>query len=278
MSGGYQKPAILSDFFFQCLFTRYYCCLFLARLHSAPLVKLDEDTCVAINGLLDVFLEQHVPSEISKWEEEMSFVWMTMVPLVHLAFAAGKEYYYNQICGSKCDMPQSESNQSKIVKSEVDEAGTDGTKKLQSGLHPLLNSYHRVENRETRCKRKKTEEPTLSEISENRKIETSVSGDKNFVMPGRKIQFTWPGSTSTQKLGIFSLIHMLSLKENQQLALAENLFPYLMCLSWHLKDDEREKLRTSLANFHNASWPPSLKVIAKSVLALVYGLDTVFKL
>ena len=247
-------------------------------MRSAPLVKLDEDTCVAIDELIDVFLERHVPNEISKWEEEMSFVWMTMVPLVHLAFAAGKEYYCNQILGSKCDMPQSESKQSETVKSEVAGASADGTKELRSSLCPLLNSYNTVQNCETRCKRKKFEEPTLSEISENTKIETSVSGDKIFVMPGRKIQFTWPGSISTQKLGIFSLMHMLSLKENQQLALAENLFPYLVCLSWHLKDDEREKLRTSLANFHNASLPPSLKVIAKSVLALVYGLDMVFKL
>ena len=268
----------MSDFSFQCLFTRYYCCLFLARMRSAPMVKLDGDICVTIDELIDVFLEQHVPNEISKWEEEMSFVWMTMVPLVHLAFAAGKEYYCNNIHGSKCDVPPSESKQFETVKNEVAEAGTDSTKELQSSLGPLLNSYNGVENRETSCKRKKKEKPTLSEISENTEIETSVSRDKNFVMPGSKVQFTWPGSTSTQKLGIFSLMHMLSLKENQQLAVAENLFPYMVCLSWHLREDEREKLRTSLANFHNASWLPSLKVIAKSALALVYGLETVFKL
>ena len=73
-------------------------------------------------------------------------------------------------------------------------------------------------------------------------------------------------------------MHMFVLKENQELALAENLLPYLLCLSWHLKDDDREKLTTSLANFHAASSPPSLKVIAKSVLALVNGLDMVYKL
>ena len=170
----------MSDLSFQCLFTRYYCCLFLARMHSAPLVKLDGDICVTIDELIDVFLEQHVPNEISKWEEEMSFVWMTMVPLVHLAFAAGKEYYCNNIHGSKCDVPPSESKQFETVKSEVAEAGTDGTKELQSSLGPLLNSYNGVENRETICKRKKKEKPTLSEISENTEIETSVSRDKKL--------------------------------------------------------------------------------------------------
>ena len=232
-------------------------------------MKLDRDTCAAIDELIDVFLEQHVPNEISKWEEEMSFVWMTMVPLVHLAFAAGREYYCNQIHGLKCDILQSESEQSETVKGEVAE---DCTKELQGSLCPLLNSHSRVGNHETSCKRKKIEDNICMEI------ETSVSGDKNFTKPGMKDQFTWPGSLTTQKLGIFSLMHMLSLKENQQLALAENLLPYLVCLSWYLKDDEREKLTTSLAHFHDVSWPPSLKVIAKSVLALVYGFDMVFKL
>ena len=146
---------------------------------SAPLVKLDIDTCVAILELIDLFLDSHVPNEISEWEEKSSYVWMTMVPLVHLAFAG------------------------------------------------------RIENNRQR-------------------------------------------SSSTQKLGIFSLVHMLSIEENQQLALSENLFPYLVCLSWHLPCDEKEKLRTVLAN--NVFTPPSLKVAAKSVLALTRGLDMVFNL
>ena len=199
----------------------------------------------------------------------MSFVWMTMVPLVHLAFAAGKEYYCGQIHSLQCDMSQSESKKSETVKSEVAE---DHTRELQNSCCPLLNSYHWEGNCETRYKRKKIEDNASMEI------ETSVAGNKNVMTPGMKDQFTWPGSLTTHKLGIFSLIHMLSLKENQQLALKENLFPYLVCLLWHLKNNESEKLTTSLAHCHNVSWPPPLKVIAKSALALVYGLDTVFKL
>ena len=211
----------------------------------------------------------------------MSYVWITMLPLVHLAFAAGKEYYWNQILGSKCDISASEvvttfnSKQSEAVISKVDE---DDTKELQSRLCLLLHSNYKEENNDTSFKSKQIEGHTLSATSENMEIGTSVSEDKNCATGNSRDQFTWPGSPSTQKLGIFSLMHMLSLKENQQLAVAENLFPYMVCLSWHLREDEREKLRTSLANFHNASWLPSLKVIAKSALALVYGLDTVFKL
>ena len=197
-----------------------------------------------------------------------------MVPLVHLAFAAGKEYYCKETLGLECDLSQSEvvgfakSNQSGVVTTEVDEADEDDTKELQSGL---FNS--KEENHETSCKSKRIERDTLSTISGNTEIVTSVSVTEN-----RKNKFTWPGSPSTRKLGIFSLMHVFALKENQQLAPAENLLPYLVCLSWYLKDDQREKLTISLANFHCTPSPPPLKVIAKSVLALVNGLDVVYKL
>ena len=247
-------------------------------------MKLDRDSCVAIDELIDGFLQQHVPSEISKWEEKRSCVSMTMVPLVHLAFAAGKEYYWNETRGLECDLSQSEvvgfakSKQSGAATTELDEADKDDTKELPSGLCLFLNSNSREENHETSYKRKRIERHTVPTISGNTEIVTSVPEDKNSVTKNRKNQLTWPGSPSTRKLGIFSLMHVFAFKENQQLALAENLLPYLVCLSWHLKDDEREQLTISLANFHDASSPPSLKVIIKSFLALVNGLDMVYKL
>ena len=238
-----------------CPFTRYYSCLFLAKLRLAPLTKLNSVICDAIDELIDVFLEQNVSKEISKWEEDTSYVWVSMVPLVHLAFAAGKEYYCNQIKDLKCGTKQTES----------DEAEAD--KREEKRVH------------QTSCKRKMIKSPTLSDTSETNEAEcTSVAGDKNCVKADRKDQFTWPGSPSIQKLGIFTLMHMLLRDDNQQLALAENLLPYLVCLSWHLKCDEKEKLKTILANFPGVSSPPSLKVVAKSVLALVNGLDMVYKL
>lgn len=299
----------VSNSWCQCLFNRYYCCLFLARLRSAPLVRLDRDTCVAIDELIDVFLEQNVPNEISKWEEDTSYVWMSIMPLVHLAFAAGNENFCNQNEVVESDTTQNkrayffkskhpnatitefnkaeaetsrckdrgenveiaflESKQSKAFTSDLDKADKDDVREFQSSLSPILNSDNRVEKNGTSCKRRKID---------NTEITTPVSEDSNCVTGNRKNQFTWPGSPSTQKLGIFSLMHMFSFKENQQLALAENLLPYLVCLSWHLKDNEKEKLRTSLANFHDDFSPPSLKVIAKSALALVNGLDIVYKL
>ena len=101
-------------------------------------MKLDEDTCVAIDKLIDGFLLQHALSEISKWERDSN--WMTIVPLFHLAFAAGKEYYCNETHGLECDLSQSEivgfakSRQSGAVTAELDEADKNDTKGLQSGL------------------------------------------------------------------------------------------------------------------------------------------------
>ena len=243
-------------------------------------MKLDEDTCVAVDELIDGFLQQHALSEISKWESDSN--WMTMVPLVHLAFAAGKEYYCNETRGLECDWSQSEvlgfakSKQSGAVTTEANEAYKDDTKGLQSGLYLFLNSNSRQENHERASKR--IERHTLPTISGNTEIVASVSEDENIVTENRKSQFTWPGSPSTRKLGIFSLMQVFALKENQQQALAENLLPYLVCLLWHVKGDEKEQLTISLANFHDASSPPSLKVIVKSFLALVNGLDLVYKL
>ena len=235
-------------------------------------MKLDEDTCVVIDELVDAFLEEDVVNEISQWEEDMSCVWMTMVPFAHLVFAAGKEYYCNQIEALECDTTKSKEqiNQSSASMTEFNEAEDEASRSDDDREEGFVH--------QTGLRRQTTKTPTLSDTSETIETKTLVAEDKNCVTADRKDQFTWPGSQSTQKLGIFSLTHMLLLKENQQLVLAQNLLPYLVCLSWHLKSDEEEKLKSILANFRYGSTPPSLKVAAKSVLALVNGLDMVYEL
>ena len=259
-------------------------------MRSAPLVTLDRDICGVIDELIDMFLDSHVPEEISKWEKEVTYVWVTMVPLVHLAFAAGKIH----LNGLKCHSAEIEeagvigSKRPKTATTEVDGVcrvdmrGARNSQRRYSSLS-LHNRKEKLSNQHTNWKRKKIEglfvtQDAPSRLSVSDTAGILLSGVKNCVTGDRRDPFTWPGSTSTQQLGIFALVHMLSIKENQQLALSENLLPYLVCLSWHLKYDEREKLRNSLANFHNATAPPCLKVAAKSVLALVYGLGMVLSL
>lgn len=240
----FQVKNYLKVLFDSLYFTRYYCCLFLARMLSAPLVKLHRDTCIAVDELIYKFLEKHIPSEISEWEESLSFAWVTMVPLVHLAFAAGKKLKTT----TDQTIPESNNAESHFAtQSTINTAALDSSEMVVAS-----NSNLDAES---------------SPLSETRGCEMVHMND----------QSTWPGSAATQKLGIFSLVHMLSIKDNQQLALSQNLVPYLVCLSWQLNPEEKGKLTASLTNFQNIS-PPSLKIAAKSVLALVNGLDMVFDL
>ena len=231
---------ILSFFY---LLYRYYCCLFLARILSAPLARVEKDTKSTVDVLINKFLERHIPSEISEWEESLSFEWVTIVPLVHLAFAAGKEW-------KKTTNPtiQEKNNvESHFASHSTNMATLDSSK-------------------------------MISDSDTNLDMNTSpLSGIRGREMVCLSNQFTWPGSSAIQRLGIFSLVHMLSIKDNQKLALSQNLVPYLVCLSWQLDPENRGKLIASLANFQNIS-PPSLKITVKSVLSFVNGFDMVFNL
>ena len=188
-------------------------------------MKLDGDIGIAVDQLIDMFLAKHFPSEISQWEESLSFVWVTIVPLVHLAFAAGKKW-------------------------------KNATDAIQS-TQPLDHTA------------------TLDASTDG--DNSAAFGGRHSESLGRSHQPLWPGSMATQRLGIFSLVHMLSIEDNRQLALSENLLPYLVCLLWHLSRGEREKLSASLANFKSLS-PPPLKIAAKSVLAFKNGLDMIYSL
>lgn len=223
---------------------RYYCCLFLARILSASTVRVDKDTRSIVDELINKFLERHIPSEISEWEESLSFEWVTMVPLVHLAFGIGKDWRKttDQI------IQENFNGQSHLDSHSSTNMATLDTSKIVGDSDTNLDV-----------------------------IISPLSGIRGSEMVCLSNQFTLPGSSATQKLGIFSLVHMLSIKDNQKLAVSQNLVPYLVCLSWQLNPEERGKLIASLANFHNIS-PPSLKIAAKSVLSLVNGFDTVFNL
>ena len=85
------------------------------------------------------------------------------------------------------------------------------------------------------------------------------------------------GSLSVQRFGIFCLRHMLRLGENCVLIESENLLPYLICLCWHLKKDEKDLLKEALKKFQRVR-PPTLKIIAKSSMAMKEGLESVYSI
>ena len=199
-------------------------------MRSAPLVTLDRDICGVIDELIDMFLDSHVPEEISKWEKEVTYVWVTMVPLVHLAFAAGK-LHLNGLKGDTAEIDEARvvgSKRTKIATAEVDgvcRADVRGARDSQR-RYSLLGFDRRKEKlsiHHTNWKRKRIEGLFVTQDAPSR---LPVSDTAGILLSGdRKDPFTcnWPGSTSTQRLGIFALVHMLSIKENQQLALSENL-------------------------------------------------------
>ena len=85
------------------------------------------------------------------------------------------------------------------------------------------------------------------------------------------------GSTQTQQLGLFAVKHILYSSENRQLVNHEKLLPYLNCLCWHVNPQEGRILRTELSKYWSPR-PAPLKIICKSILAFVCGLESVFKM
>lgn len=243
-------------------------------MRSAPLIRLDKDTCHKIDELINMFLEKHLPREISAWEEETSYVWVTMVPLFHLAFAAGIE--------SHLDNKVNESQQ--LASKHVESTGQREPmlapgmygQATEVALGPMQSqgwecseasnslAQHEPSQGGWECKSQQTFE-----------VLNSSPHKRQSCVAWQGTNFRRPGSKSAQKLGIFALVHMLSIKENQELALLENLVDYLVCLSWQLNSHNAKDIHLSLSNFKTVS-PPSLKVITKSVLARLSGLDMVY--
>ncbi|XP_032242766.2 uncharacterized protein LOC116620908 [Nematostella vectensis] len=85
----------------------------------------------------------------------------------------------------------------------------------------------------------------------------------------------WPGSSAVQKLGVFSLRHLLFSSGNRDLVLQEKLLDYLVCLKWQMEGDARSMLTNELTTKFHAVQPPSLRVMSKAVLAQIYGFDAV---
>ncbi|KAK3715209.1 hypothetical protein QZH41_020468 [Actinostola sp. cb2023] len=80
---------------------RYYCCLFLARIVTCPLLQLQHDIIKQVDELLLMFLSEHTPEEVSKWEERHNYVWITMLPFMSIAFAGGSTFNSNADADTK---------------------------------------------------------------------------------------------------------------------------------------------------------------------------------
>ncbi|XP_031565211.1 uncharacterized protein LOC116300475 [Actinia tenebrosa] len=245
------------------LVTWYYCLLFLARVRSSTLCTIPHKHSNAIDSVIERFVQEYNPRRIAEYEENKMYVWMTLAPIIHMAFAAG--------------LPRTRKN-TRQLKTDTNE-GSLSAKKSRYSVEKTL-----------------PEEIDMNKFAENDLSTASISDlhmDTDNNAPQLYRQFTgakeielgnpktarWPGSSASQKLAIFALQHTLFSRDNRQLLKAEGLDSYLVCLRWQLKSGtEYDKLTNELLVVRGDEIKvPTLTVICKSVLASMHGLDSVFR-
>lgn len=283
----------LSTFYIFHLNSRYYCCLFLARVRSSPLVTLDSAVASDIDGLISLFLTLHQPAEVSQWEEKHNYVWVSLLPFVSLAFAGGCcKPTEDFVCATK----DTRSELDRACDQNGHEESTAPTGPgmscenldITGGPSMVLPSENSSFDAEVKGDRShyKAREPTFQPgMGENWKTCKSKEGVSKASRQNRTKEHkcgadhssNWPGSLQTQRFGVFTLQHMLHIKENSQILKAEGLLSYVLCLSWQLQKTEQVFLEKVLRKLGHLD-APSLKVISKSVLAKMNGLETVYKM
>ena len=235
---------------------------------------------------------RHQPEEISRWEEQHNYVWVTMIPFVHLVFAGGL-----YPCGITSE-EQVEDHQSQpaqdFVKQVVEETEfVDGgvatgstVTSLKSDVTCVAGLLDMFGSHESGAQNESSSSSSISHVqihdacsSIDRNVESSkipvTMMEPQEVAAIEVTRTVMYGSLSVQRVGIYCLRHMLRLKENCVLIESENLLPYLVCLCWHLRKDEQGLLKDALRRFQNVP-PPTLKVIAKSTMAMREGLESVY--
>lgn len=245
------------------------------------MVQLDPSTAKCIDDIIASFLSKKRPIDVSRWEEEHNYVWVTMAPFVSLAFSG------RQSKEKKTFLEQTDSN----IRTELENSGlcecsgmsvseehqtvlpadqTDGPTLLPANQADIMETNGIDDNHDSSENRAgikiKMEEP-----------ENSTSSDAQLCTVSAKGSGIMVGSTQTQKLGLFALQHMVYSSGNRQLFESENLLSYLDCLCWHVNPDDGKLLRAELRKY----WSPrtaTLAVICKSSLAFVCGFEAAFKM
>ena len=263
--------------------------LFLAMLRSSPVVELSVDLCHATDSLSVAFLDRHTPEELVEWEKEHDNVWMTTVPLVSLAFAGGrvqhnlpvnKEHVSDCSCTCSCNC---------IDTSLKDNSATNIciTEENENLRHSGVLTYVTPEmpGQELGAELMVTvseRDVNGSKQHESNSASISASCVEHKTCRASCIPFDvvarYPGSVAIQKLGMFTLRQLLAQDENYKLIQDEKLIPYLVCFCWGLEKEDKQFLHGVFRKHSNYLELPSLGVIAKSVLAQMYGFQVALKM
>ena len=283
----------------------------LARLSSSPAVELEKETVETIDKLINGFLDIHKPSEMLVWEKDHFYVWVTLVPMIHLAFACGPPGRQNgnrattdevgsshtakwrkindekeqemeiefDSCGARtaegtshfqCEYAcKNAAEQQGMIRNGADSSSTESAMNTTDEMCEIKEEYFPEKGKHELSSKLADEVPQKNNIDFNNSDSEIFEGTLEL---GR-----WPGSVSVRRLGLFALSYLLCLEENRQLIRSEGMLGYLVCLSWHLRPEERDQLQEQLNKFPDVK-APSLKILTKSFLARMHGLQTVFRM
>lgn len=225
------------------------------------MVQLDPHEGKSVDDIIASFLATKKPTDISRWEENHNYVWISMIPFVSLGFSglhiqkekdsSGVSYALNS--GIECanDNSRSEEHDPSFGMACLDKF--DGPSMVSTNQNSILKK-------------------NAMESADIERYENSC----NINVPEKR-QETMLGSTQTQKLGLFTLQHMLYSKGNRQLIENEHLLSFLDCLCWHVNPTDGGLLNAELRKYWPPK-PPSLSVICKSSLSFINGFETAFKM
>ena len=230
---------------------------------------MDSQTTRSIDKRIAIFLAKHKPDDVSKWEEEHNYVWVSMIPFVSLAFS-GPLVKNNPLPESDGNEEQCEDkNQcqatSNVIYNDVDDPNLLPEKPLfmEKKKDNLVSHCFGDENTDIKKQFPETGNPDSAASGSCGYHSLSVATEDRPRM--------MLGSKQTRKLGLFALQHMLNSSGNRQLVENERLLSLLYCLCWHI--DDGVQLKAQLRKHWTPS-PASLSVICKSSLAFVFGLET----
>lgn len=235
-------------------------------LRSSPVIEVSTSEQLTIDSLIMEFLDRHTPDEMVRWEQVHENVWMTAIPVVSLAFSGG----YASHC---CPVEVNESNTAHylipVENTTLEENNSVGK---NSGCFISFGApcgdCEMVEVESSQLQSSPVGFPISNPEYDTFLLSRSTVNSK----------VRYPGSFATQKLGIFTLQQMMSQDDNYRLFDDEKLFPFLVCLSWRLENNDKQFLLKNVFKRHDkCKIPPSLSVIAKSVLAQMHGFQVVLK-
>lgn len=257
-------------------------------------MELDQEITLKIDELLELFMQKHEPEEISRWEEHHNYVWVTMIPFVHLVFAGGWFPITTAKQGANEEVDRDHAEDFDPQPNTVKRESVDGGVASGSIVVPFKSadvscSEGLLEMFGTREGDVSNEPSSSGNISHAQIHDACLSIDRSastLKNPAKTVKSqesvakeasdaVMYGSLSVQRFGIFCLRHMLRLGENCVLIESENLLPYLVCLCWFLEKDEKDLLKEALKKFQHVP-PPTLKIIAKSSMAMKEGLESVY--